>query len=75
MSVSYIEARETYKEQAVLSLWNKGLMPDQIEAETEMDIDKIENIIECEQNYRRADVEKELADLIAMRQASRVRVV
>ena len=73
MSVSYIEARETYKEQAVLSLWNKGLMPDQIEAETEMDIDKIENIIECEQNYRRADVEKELADLVAMRQASRVR--
>jgi len=75
MSVSYIEARETYKEQAVLSLWNKGLMPDQIEAETEMDIDKIENIIECEQNYRRADVEKELADLVAMREASRVRVV
>ena len=73
--MSYIEARETYKEQAVLSLWNKGLMPDQIEAETEMDIDKIENIIECEQNYRRADVEKELADLVAMREASRVRVV
>ena len=45
------EMKQTMKEQQVLDLWKKGLMPHQIEAETELDIDEIEDIIECEGNY------------------------
>jgi len=73
--IEAVELKQTMKEQMILDLWNKGLMVDQIEAETEFDISAIEDVIECEQNYRRPDVERELADLVAMREASRVRVV
>ena len=68
-----VELKQTMKEQMIINLWNKGLMIDQIEAETGYDISAIEDVIECEQNYRRADVEKELADLVAMREASPIR--
>jgi len=47
------EMKGTMRVQRVIDLFNKGLMPDQIEAETGYDIDEIEDIIECEQNYRR----------------------
>lgn len=47
------DMKATMRVQRVIDLFNKGLMPDQIEAETGYDIDEIEDIIECEQNYRR----------------------
>lgn len=45
------EERATIQEQTVLDLWRKGLMPQSIADELDMDIDKIEDIIECEENY------------------------
>ena len=46
------EEKQTLKEETVLNLWKKGSMPEQIEAETGFDLSAIEDIIECEQNYR-----------------------
>lgn len=52
MNYELAEMKQTLNEQTVLNLWNKGLMPESIEAETGIDIDRIEDIIEYEQNYR-----------------------
>ncbi len=49
------ELKQTRKEQIVLNMWNKGLMPESIEAETGFDLSEIEDIIECERNYRGKD--------------------
>ena len=45
------ELRQTYKEQQVLSLWRKGLGSQRIADELDLDIDEVEDIIECEGNY------------------------
>jgi len=48
------EMRATYEEQIILNLWDKGLMPQRIADETGLDLSKVEDIIECEENYAKA---------------------
>ena len=45
------EMKQTYKEQQVLSLFAKGLMPQRIADELDLDVDEVEDIVECEGNY------------------------
>lgn len=52
MDYEVAEMKQTHIEQSILNLWNKGLMPESIEVETGVDIVRIEDIIECERNYR-----------------------
>ena len=45
------EMKQTRKEQQVLFLFGKGLMPQRIADELDVDVDEVEDIIECEGNY------------------------
>jgi len=45
------EVRQNHKEQQVISLWNKGLGAQRIADELDIDVDKVNDIVECEGNY------------------------
>jgi len=36
----------------VLNLWNEGMMPEDIAGKLNLDQDFIEDVVECESNYR-----------------------
>ena len=45
------EVKQAHEDQRVLTLWNKGLGAQRIADELGIDVDKVNDIVECEGNY------------------------